>query len=553
MSFCTSCGSSVSANAKFCSSCGKPAITAQTSNAQSSSSVNTVSASGGYGSSVSGDVASAISQTIFVVPVSFLNSLDKIFQEKGISSFAAVGAIGTAEDIRQKVLGKISASPQKSMRYVCLIGDWNDVPPFEFYPEQQIDRDKFFSTDSFYGCTGDYEESPIEAAIPDLLVGRIPSLSANVVSEALFAKLGVDEDAKTAFSFAVSCEKWTIPTQTIVNEFLGTPHFERSKQSPESGSIDDCSVLLCPQWLEPDLRGAVDKKITKPNSVILFNVHGGPDEPGWVGQSKHDKYDQPKIFGPNTVNDFNSAVVVTEACYGGALSYSSISIAESFFENKGRSFVGSSTIAYGTPSDENIFAADIMALNYLLHLSRGFSSGDSLNYAKERVLSSDPLCSPVTVKTILSFNLFGAPWYSRRKSSSNARVARASTTDGRSIVDEIRNRSNSLNIDKDDVLVNIRNRYRSSLSDKGKQFFYKADQAREKLKRFIDYEKVNDLLEDWCEDPDVFTLQFLSNGNEEGYVLYSEGKSRGISTEMMILNLDANGSLKQTLTSKGML
>ena len=180
MSFCTSCGSSVSANAKFCSSCGKPAITAQTSNAQSSSGVNTASASGGYSSSVSGDVASAISQTIFVVPVSFLNSLDKIFQEKGISSFAAVGAIGTAEDIRQKVLGKISASPQKSIRYVCLIGDWNDVPPFEAFPESPIpgDDDEFYSTDSFYGCMGDYEESLIEAAIPDLLVGRIPSLSA---------------------------------------------------------------------------------------------------------------------------------------------------------------------------------------------------------------------------------------------------------------------------------------------------------------------------------------------------------------------------------------
>jgi hypothetical protein len=68
---------------------------------------NTASASGGYSSSVSGDVASAISQTIFAAPVSFLNSLDKIFQERGISSFAAVGAIGTAEDIRQKILAKI--------------------------------------------------------------------------------------------------------------------------------------------------------------------------------------------------------------------------------------------------------------------------------------------------------------------------------------------------------------------------------------------------------------------------------------------------------------
>jgi hypothetical protein len=418
-------------------------------------------------------------------------------------------------------------------------------------PRNPLDSDQFCQLDALYGCNVLYNASDIQTAIPQLYVGRIPSTSAEIVTKILFAKLG-DIDVKTAFSLAVSAQAWKIPTQTIVNHFLETPDIDRLAEDPEIGITEESAVLLCPEWYEPELREVMPRSVSKPNSVILFNVHGGADEPYWYGECENSRYQQ-KIFESKTVDNFNSALVVSEACYGGALGYPSTSIVESFFEKNGVSFVGSSTIAYGIPKTANIFAADIIALTYLQSLSEGKTAGQSLNEAKNKVfLMMDSLSQFESKKTILSFNLFGTPWYARQKSPSIS-MPRGPQSNSDSLIDEIRNRGRALNIDQNNVIGNIRSRYRSGLSEKNKQYFLVADEAREKIRRFKDFDKINLLLKDWNPSPDSYMLQFLTDGVEEGYSLYSGDDSNDRkSKNILVLYLDAEGRIKRTLTSKGM-
>jgi len=554
MSFCPHCGNSITSTAKFCGSCGKPVEVGELSSLPQTSR-SSISGNGGRLSTAPGDIAVAISHTIFVAPISFLNPLDKILSDKGVAPHSIVGATGTSEEIHQKILEKISTSSQKKIQYVCLIGDWDNVPPFRVpapEPSDPYDDDKFCQSDAFYGCISGYNEADIQTAIPQLYVGRIPSISVEIVTKTLFAKL--DEiDVRASFSLAVSAQAWKIPTQTIVNHFLGTPAIDRLAEDPKTGIAEESSVLLCPAWYEAELKEAMPKCVSKPNSVILFNVHGGPDEPYWTGQPQNAR-EYPKIFEPKTVDNYNSALVVSEACYGGALEYPSISIVESFFEKNGISFVGSSTIAYGNPQTEDIFAADVIALTYLQCLGEGKTAGQSLNEAKKKVFSMmDPLSQFESKKTILSFNLFGTPWYTRQKSPSIS-MPRDLRSNSDSLVDEIRNRSRVLNIDQNDVIGNIRARYQSALPEKNKQYLLGTQEAREKIRRFKDFDKINELLEDWSSSPDSYVLQFLSNGVDEGYSLYSgddsiDGKSKNI----LVFYLDAAGSIKRTLTSKGMI
>ena len=106
MSFCPSCGSSISATAKFCGNCGKPSIgqnlSGQNSNSQSAHSINQ-----GPSVGISGNVSGAIAQTIFIAPVSMLNVVDKILSSNGATPFAILSGSSPA-DIRLKIKNKLT-------------------------------------------------------------------------------------------------------------------------------------------------------------------------------------------------------------------------------------------------------------------------------------------------------------------------------------------------------------------------------------------------------------------------------------------------------------
>jgi len=540
---CNQCGIAISSVARFCKNCG---AAISNSDQLNSTLFSLDPKSIGADRIKSTKNLESISQAIFVAPAHFLNTLSEIFSTVGIKPYSILS--GNDEmDIKNKIHHKWQQNIDHPPKYICLIGNWDEVPPFKLAaPEIMHDHDEFCVTDAPYGCIQAYDEENIFSIIPDIPVGRIPTIDSEVLIR-LFFEEEIKTDANKSFLFAVSAQVWNRATEKIINLFLNSEDNNRLKNDPtDINQFPYRGVLSSPNWYEDDLKKITRQKFDIKNSVILFNVHGGLDEPIWVGEADG-KYT--KIFDIDTINDFNSSIIISEACYGGALGYDPKSIVEAFFERGGRTFIGSSTIAYGA-ANENIFGADHIALHFLRAIARGDEFGDALNFSKSEIAKSDSLYKFVGEKTILSFNLFGLPW-GRSLPTPSLTSTDDQAFDVTSKLEQIRSRTSSLGVNKGNTLDNIRNRYLSNLSGKNKQFLLNKAEARDKFRRFKDANKINNMLIEWSGNSDDYLLQFFSNNEDEGYALFSQAPGFDKSTKTMILLIDSMGNLNITLTSKG--
>lgn len=538
MSNCQHCGTSLNVTARFCKNCGKPV---------DSFAVGTAQTRPGTGG-ISGATRVALNATLFVVAQEIAQTFRTTLESKGIKPLAVVSDASPA-NLQAKAKLALNTQRTKGLKFICLIGNWDQVPPHVVpAPAGLNDGDEFCRTDALYGCINEYDEDDIFSAIPDFPVGRIPSTNIDVVCNALLHGTEL-VDSESLFLFGVSAEEWNEATETIVSRFLkGSAEPDLIEEPEEVEEIPSASVLSSPDWFEEDLRDKTISGISKSHGILLFNVHGGADEPYWVGQRGPD---YPKIFEPGTVNSFNSSTIVCEACYGGALGYDEPSVVEHFFEHGGHTFIGSSTIAYGS-SNSNIGAADLLALHFLDGLSQGMSTGEALNFAKMEVVSEDPLYDFIGKKTVLSFNLFGAPWHARRKTRAARPQREVSTQSGASLLDQIRNRRTPLMSSSNNPLDAIREQYRSRLPEKNKRFLIEKEEALRTIRGFKDFELIEDQISEWGGNFEEISLDFFSNDDDSGYCLFSEAFGFKNTKKTMILLIDAQGNLKKTLTSKGM-
>jgi hypothetical protein len=99
----------------------------------------------------------------------------------------------------------------------------------------------------------------------------------------------------------------------------------------------------------------------------------------------------------------------------------------------------------------------------------------------------------------------------------------------------------------------IREQYRARLPEKNKQFLLDKAEALKTIRGFKDFDLIDSQVSEWGGDIDEAILSFLSNENDSGYSLISEALGFKNAKKTMILLIDAQGNLKKTLTSKGML
>ena len=533
MPFCSSCGKSIPTSANFCSICGAGQTSMQTTSSATQNSKKIVSAS----------IRQAISKTLFVVPQVILKSFNELLEKNGTPPFRIVSDADPATiQNRARDLLKKNAS---NIKFICIIGLWSDVPPFEIENPAHSwqDIDSHCLTDAPYGCIEDVSDA--YSCVPDIPVGRIPSTNLSIISEALFIPPAKNELADL-FMFGVTALCWSEATDCIISRFLDQRSKNKMIQAPVSKLIDsEISILTSPGWSDDELGEAVKKTGLKDSAVILFNVHGGPDDTGWVGEDLDRNY--VPIFKPGTIDRFNSAVMFTEACYGGAMGYDSQSVVEHFFENGGKAFVGCSVIAYGSPSS-NISGADVLALNFLLSLKNGSNLGEALTKGKLEVLVDDPMCSEVSAKTVMSFNLFGAPWHQLKESPTSR--ADLPSVRGESALDRIRNRmKSSEDSDQLSKLGSIRQQYQSRLPQARKKFLLTKQEVLTQLNQFKNNAEISNELERWGASIDDIEMQYLSFDSVEGFQLIGHSKN-GNSDNIVILITDKLGNLQKTLTSK---
>jgi len=550
MAFCTSCGKQVQAGGKFCVNCG--AALAGPLHSVSDYPTPLSQPSRPLPSAIAGtkrrvlkpDVRAALSGTIFVVPQHWLASFQKLMQSVSATPLEVVA--GQAEDIQQLVSKAVRKHDQQ-VKYVCLIGLWSDIPPYQLpNPTFQFggrDPDSHCLSDAPYGCF--HSVSLARDAIPDIPVGRIPSLEFDVVATALFDSPEW-QDARSSFFVGVSAQCWTDATHEIVKRFMGSGSV-RVIESPEE-SFMNSGILTSPDWDLNELREQFSNINVPKGSVLLFNVHGGADDPGWVGEDLDRNY--VPIFEPGTIQNFNESIFVTEACYGGAMGYDSDSVVEHFFNNGGKAFVGCSVVAYGSASSD-IGCADILATIFLQSIGEGRTLGEALIVAKCEVLISDPISQKINDKTVLSFNLFGAPWHRLKQVATASAATRIpSRTNSGSALDRIRNRMNNIEEDHSSSLSDIRWRYLQKLPTPQKQFLLNQQEARTQLSRFSESAQIHARLNQWHVDLEDLEVEFFSFENFEGFLLSGHSDTAG-APRVIAMTLDASGKILKTLTSKG--
>ena len=550
MAFCTSCGTQVQAGGKFCVNCGAPIASLASGLAPFEKPLASTTRSlpsavvSAKRRTLKPDVRVALASTIFVVPQHWLVSFQNLMVSVSATPLDVVA--GSAEEIQQWV----SLSVRKHIRdvkYVCLIGLWSDVPPYRLpNPTFQLggrDPDSHCLSDAPYGCF--QSVSLARDAIPDVPVGRIPSLEVEVVATALFDSPEW-QDARSSFFLGVTAQCWTDATHEIVKRFMGSSSVH-VMASPDEHFVNS-GILTSPDWSLDELEEQFINTHVPKGSVILFNVHGGADDPGWVGED-HDRNYVP-IFEPGTIQNFNDSIFVTEACYGGAMGYDTESVVEHFFSNGGKAFVGCSVVAYGSASSD-IGCADILATSFLQSIGEGRTLGEALTVAKCEVLISDPISQKINDKTVLSFNLFGAPWHCLKQAAPASAASRLPVrTSSGSALDRIRNRMNNLEEDHSSSLSDIRLRYLKKLPTPQKQFLLNQQEARSQLSRFSQSAQIHATLNQWHVDIENLEMEFFSFEDFEGFLLSGHSHTAG-APRVIAMTLDATGKIIKTLTSKG--
>lgn len=556
MAFCSECGKPLSDVARFCVNCGKPTVNLK-KNESSGQDITSSSPAFRVREEIklTPAIAARMSQALFIVPQPLLSDFQKLLLRlkitpMGLASGAEVNAIrARARSELNRLQGRVS--------YVCIIGDWDSVPPFEIsnpiYSPYGNDQDEVCFSDAPYaGAAEVTDQAHPYALIPDLPLGRIPVMDIQVIERCLtqtYPKLMPSE----ALGFGITAKVWSRASHEIMSQaFPGKPFVRLSPH--EAGSLDCTPHLLTPEWDQRHLMSKLQENPIHEGALLHFNVHGGSDGPEWVGQEEVGEACHPTIFSPHTVTDYRGAILLSEACYGGNMNYEGQpSIVEEFFMRGGLGFVGCSVIAYGNCT-ENISAADIIAAQFFKSLQQGMSFGAALSAAKVVVLASGSRSSYlVNLKTVISFNLYGAPWHFMQLERASPRSSPQASPEGGRTIDRIRNRvSSSLSGDASpsdqSLLSQIRQQYRDRI--KIPRSWGRVDPQNSKLR--LDEVVTDPEISDWLNAQDLslddLILEFFQFEDEEGYLLHA--KHSTVKKSAFILALNAQGRLQQVITSK---
>lgn len=546
---CSACGASIADQSKFCGECGakqvKPSPT-QSTRHESKRGFPVIKALNGNHPAL---------KTIFITTHGFAESLAQLLSE--VDGYTS-NVISTPSDSHEE-LAQMCKVRLKGAENVCIVGGFDDINPFQV-PNPSAspdDPDEWCFTDGLFACPDfDHDTDDAESAIPVAGVSRIPTLNKDTIRE-LLGTVTLEGNLRDQFCFGVTAQLWEPATAQI---FLET-------------SLNTMTLYAAPDWDEPSISGEINRSPASNKArVFLFNVHGSDETTEWVGDGEDYRF-APTVLSPSALKDMSESVLISEACYGGAMQYAEPSIVEKFFESKGKAFVGCSVVAYGNPGIEDmpLFSADVIALSLLRKLGEGLTLGESLRLAKQETLQeASNICDVdddldiemyggYAAKAILSFNAFGCPWIKFSDSvdgaapQGEAQPSRPSASDRLS---QLRTRVSARMQSRSQRLTQrlspLRNSYRAKLPLKSQLFLMSVDESLSAFRSFRDAERIEGLFK--TNQIKLSNCKFYkSKSKSTGGYLISGQKSEvgGNRLETLALITNGSGELKLVLASKG--
>lgn len=533
---CKACGAALNCEARFCGQCGTPAKEGEASAASNNQNL---------AAPVGMDSRSrkAMAETMYITTEIWHSTLARFLDRHGISRELICVLNRYTPDRNEPRVYLEKLLETRKINYVIITGGWDDVPPFEYdNPAIDIDNEQLCFSDAPYGLPASEVLYDANNAIPGIPVGRIPVVEESILDNVMLGQ-GEPIFQDHALDSVVTAQCWETPTRKIL-ETLGLKANISWTPDEEEGS-EHLSMLSSPEWDIPGLKNRMDGRGIRSGSMLLFNVHGSADRPIWVGEGGQ----YVPIHQPGTINNYNRSILISEACYGGALGYTTDSIVEDFFRRGGVGFVGCSVVAYGA-IDEQITAADVLALTFAQSMLEGESMGKALEKAKQSALQEGVDVPEMSAKTIVSFNLYGAPWRRLPVTRTGA------VEDGRLIEhskrrDMLRERLSMPATGAPGVLDKYRKSYKRRLSDAYRRRVLSSSDAQTAMARFKDRTRIEVMLDKWRKRYSKLEISVPAQPSDMDYRIVCSGGEEGINLERRVIVLDRHGTIKRLVTTKG--
>jgi hypothetical protein len=284
-----------------------------------------------------------------------------------------------------------------SPHYLMILGATDVVPHQDlknplYGPD---DDDDHAWSDLPYACDTPYSRDPAQFVGPTRVVGRLPDLFGAREPSYLVSLIKTVANHNTRSSgdytgyLGLSAEKWQNSTRLSVNNIFGNGN--QLLLSPPAG----------PNYPNGRLR----------NRMHFINCHGNTASPEFYGQ-RNNSYPISLTTKSTSGEIVDGTVAAVECCYGAEL-YDTITLAidlpicQSYLQQGGYGYFGSTTIAYG-PSDGN-GAADLICQYFLQNVMNGASVGHATLMARQQFVENTAQMDAMDLKTLAQFYLLGDP------------------------------------------------------------------------------------------------------------------------------------------------
>ena len=307
-------------------------------------------------------------------------------------------AVTNAIDHRQNKEAIDDVFKSLNPHYLMILGAPDVIPHQDlnnpaYIPGKDDDREVW--SDLPYACDTPYSRDPSLFIGPTRVVGRLPDLCGatepsyiiSLLKKVVHYKKALLSDYKSYLG--LSAEVWQGSTRLSVKNLFGSD--ENLLLAPPSG----------PNYPKNKLR----------HLMHFINCHGGPASPEFYGES--DK-GYPVSLSTKSIKGkiLEGTVAAVECCYGAEL-YDSITLAidrpicQSYLEQGGYGYFGSTTIAYG-PVDSN-GEADFICQYYLQNVLNSASVGRAALMARQQFVENTAQMDAFDLKTLAQFCLLGDP------------------------------------------------------------------------------------------------------------------------------------------------
>jgi hypothetical protein len=319
--------------------------------------------------------------------------LDDKADMKKMNGKAVINASDPAEN-KQAIDAVFKSS---NPHYLMILGAPDVVPHQDLdNPAHSAgDEDAHAFGDLPYACDTLYSRDAARFVGPTRVVGRLPDLVGASEPSYLVSLLKTATDYKRRSPadykayFGLSAEVWQGSTRLSVNSIFGNT--DMLLLAPPSG----------PNYPNGQLH----------NRVHFINCHGGPASPEFYGQ--HGDTYPIALTTQSTIDEIlEGTVAAVECCYGAEL-YDAVTlgidkpICQSYLQQGGYGYFGSTTIAYG-PADTTA-QADVLCQYFLRNVLDGDSLGHATLMARQQFVQHTGQMDTIDLKTLAQFYLLGDP------------------------------------------------------------------------------------------------------------------------------------------------